>query len=368
MPDGAGLWTALQWIVKFSIFLYAVAGLVELVDTRDLKSLGGQPLCRFKSGARQYSSPKASAFGAFQKTMYSDTHFHFHYLIEQFGSQWGASLLGNLAARDCFFALDIGTKHDDLLSRQAAARECLDRIPSEEVRSKAESMLFFSAGIWPDEESIRLRIERVACLGKQIERARADGGAFPGRLVALGECGLDHHWNPSGVDGRSEEGWDEALFKGESEMFMMQLELAKGMLLPVIVHSREAFGGTLSCIDEVGWHRGIIHCYSYGVDEARSFLDRGWYIALGGAVTYTKKRLMEQMEQLIRFIPDDRLLLETDAPYLAPVPCRGQTNTPLLISHTYEFIAKVRGIAVADLCRTVDSNCRELFGIGQGHL
>ena len=72
---------------------------------------------------------------------------------------------------------------------------------------------------------------------------------------------------------------------------------------------------------------------------------------------------MEQMEELVRFIPDDRLLLETDAPYLAPVPCRGQVNTPLLISHTYAFIAAIRGVAVEDLCRTVDSNCRTLFGL-----
>ncbi len=272
-------------------------------------------------------------------------------------------MLEDLAARDCFFALDIGTKHDDLLVRQKDAAECLSLISSDEVRARAGGMLYFSAGIWPDEESIRLRNERVASLSDQIARVRSGEGGFPGRLLALGECGLDHHWNPSGVDGRSEEGWDEALFKGEGEMFMMQLELAKDLSLPVIVHSREAFEGTLSCIDEVGWNRGIIHCYSYGVDEARAFLDRGWYIALGGAVTYTKKRQMEQMERLIRFIPDDRLLLETDAPYLAPVPCRGQTNTPLLISHTYEFIAGIRGTDVGNLCGLVDSNCRTLFAL-----
>ena len=87
--------------------------------------------------------------------------------------------------------------------------------------------------------------------------------------------------------------------------------------LPVIVHSRDAFEDTLECINNIGYHNGIIHCYSYGIEEARTFLDLGWYIALGGGITYTKKSKLEQMQELIRFIPSDRLLTETDAPYLA---------------------------------------------------
>lgn len=294
--------------------------------------------------------------------MYSDTHFHLNYLIQKFGSAWGASLFSGMIARDCSFALDIGTRHNDLLPRMETAKECLDLMDDTASRDKARRMLFFSAGIWPDEEAIKNRSGRVACLGQQIALARSGTSLFPGNLIAVGECGLDHHWNAAGADKRSGEGWDDALFRGESEMFMMQLELARTLSLPVIVHSRDAFGDTLSCIDEVAYNRGIIHCYSYGIAEARQFLDRGWHIALGGAVTYTKKRLMEEMRQLIRFIPDDRLLLETDAPYLAPVPCRGQVNNPLLISHTYEFIAAARGVDVESLCRTVDGNCRALFG------
>lgn len=293
--------------------------------------------------------------------MYSDTHFHLHYLIQKFGPAWGAGLFEGLAACDCSFALDIGTKPGDLLPRMETAKECLDLVGDSAAREKARRMLFFSAGIWPDEEAIRKRSESVSCLEQQIALASSGHSLFPGRLVAVGECGLDHHWNAAGVDKRSGKGWDEALFRGEAEMFMMQLELARRLSLPVIVHSREAFDGTLSCIDDVGYHRGIIHCYSYGIDEARAFLDRGWYIALGGGVTYTKKRLMEQMRQLLCFIPGDRLLLETDAPYLAPVPCRGQVNTPLLVRHSYEFIAAARGVDVESLCATVDANIRALF-------
>ena len=97
--------------------------------------------------------------------------------------------------------------------------------------------------------------------------------------------------------------------------------------------------------------------------EAREFLSRGWYLAFGGGVTYTKKSKMEQMFELLRYVPDDRILLETDAPYLAPVPFRGSENNPLLIEHTYRFIAEARGIAVEKLCALVDENIKRLFKI-----
>ena len=133
--------------------------------------------------------------------------------------------------------------------------------------------------------------------------------------------------------------------------------------LPVIVHSRDAFEDTLECINNIGYHNGIIHCYSYGIDEARTFLDLGWYIALGGGITYTKKSKLEQMQELIHFIPSDRLLTETDAPYLAPVPFRGQPNSPVLVEHVFNYIAQTRGISTDALNQTVDENIARLFGI-----
>ena len=97
------------------------------------------------------------------------------------------------------------------------------------------------------------------------------------------------------------------------------------------------------------------------MDEARKFLDRGWYISFSGSVTYTKKSKMEQMTELLRYVPDDRILLETDAPYLAPVPCRGRPNSPLLIEHTYRFVSEIRQVPLEYLCSTVDTNSRSLF-------
>ena len=142
-----------------------------------------------------------------------------------------------------------------------------------------------------------------------------------------------------------------------------QLSLAKKMNVPVVIHSRDAFDDTLHCLDEGGWHKGIIHCYSYGLAEAGKFLDRGWYIAFGGSTTYTKKNLMEQMHSLLNFVPPDRILLETDSPYLCPVPLRGRQNSPLNIHFTYEFIASHRGVDVETLCRQVDENISRLFRI-----
>ena len=113
----------------------------------------------------------------------------------------------------------------------------------------------------------------------------------------------------------------------------------------------------------VGYDKVIIHCYSYGIEEVRAFLDRGWYIAFGGAVTYNKKAKLEAVKELLRFVPSDRFLCETDAPYLAPVPLRGTVNTPVNVEHVYNFIAEVRGMSPEELSNLVDENIKMLFGI-----
>ena len=129
----------------------------------------------------------------------------------------------------------------------------------------------------------------------------------------------------------------------------------------MLVHSRDAFEDTLDCIKNVGYNNGVIHCYSYGIEEARAFLDLGWYIAFGGGTTYTKKSKMEDMMALLKFVPDDRILGETDAPYLAPVPFRGQTNTPVLVEHVYNFVAQARGTSAESLSALVDKNIDSLI-------
>ena len=298
--------------------------------------------------------------------MFSDTHFHLLHTAERGVDM--SEAFSALASRSAFFALEIGTHCDDLDARLAAADSAVSAVCDDALRSKLLDLLYFSAGIWPAPEAIGARFEQVAELERRISAARSADTllSFKGKkLCALGECGLDHHWNPSGADNRSESDFSAAMLTGEAELFEMQLELARKFGLPVIVHSRDAFDGTLSCIANVGYDCGVIHCYSYGIAEARAFIDRGWYVSFSGAVTYTKRSKMPEMTDLLRFIPRDRLLLETDSPYLAPVPYRGKPNTPVLVELVYRYVADALNLPPETLSALVDANIRDLFGIGR---
>ena len=295
--------------------------------------------------------------------MFSDTHFHYRTMTTDRDVN-GIEVLEEMARRNCKFGLDIGTKADDLLERQSLLEKEIAQIHDYKLADKVRDFLYFSAGIWPDVDSIHNRFECMKKLEEQIKAAgEQEQDILHRKVVAIGEGGIDHHWNPSGVDGRCESDFDQKTYEGERELFEMQLELSRKMDMPYIVHSRDGFEDTLDCIKNIGWNKGIIHCYSYGLEEAKAFLDLGWYISLSGSVTYTKKAKLAEMEEMIRYIPEDRLLCETDAPYLAPVPERGTVNTPVKVEHTYNFVAKARSIEVEKLCETVDKNIEKLFNV-----
>ena len=305
------------------------------------------------------------------KAMFSDTHFHFNILREDENFSRN-SILRKMAQNECKFALDVGVRAEDFFPRIKLFEDEISKIENP-VRKKIEDFIFFSAGIWPDPESIKNRAEKISLLEKTILEAKsnsektagaktaADGFSLEKKLVALGECGLDHHWNVSGPDARSESDFNDDLFFGERELFEAQISLAKKFSLPVIVHSRDAAAQTLECVKNANFHEGIIHCFSYGIEEARAFLDLGWHISFSGSVTYTKKSKFEQMRELISFVPDERLLVETDAPYLAPAPMRGSANNPTFIEHTYKYIADIRKIEVENLCELVEKNVFRLM-------
>lgn len=276
----------------------------------------------------------------------------------------GVGVLKTMAERNCFFGLDIGTEADDLLLRQACVEKAICQIEDSSVANKVRKFVYFSAGIWPSVEEIHDRKNRVDILKSQIEKAaaaaQADQETLNRRIVAIGEIGLDHHWNPSGVDGRCESDFDRETMTGERELFEMQLNIAREMNLPVLIHSRDAFKETLEVLDAVGYHNGVIHCFSYGLEEAKAFLERGWYLAFGGGVTYNKKAKLEAILELLRYVPAERFLCETDAPYLAPVPLRGTVNTPVNVELVYQFAAQARGISPEELSALVDQNIRQL--------
>lgn len=178
---------------------------------------------------------------------------------------------------------------------------------------------------------------------EKLSRALTDEKA-----VALGEIGLDYHYDFSEKD-------------DQKRVFVRQLEMARERNLPVQLHIREAFG---DCMDILRAHkdglRGEMHCYSGSVETARECLDLGLYIALGGAVTFENAR---KLLDVAAYVPIDRLLVETDCPYLTPVPLRGRRNDPSNIVHTVRRLAEIRHDTPERIAQKTTENAKRLFGI-----
>ena len=150
--------------------------------------------------------------------------------------------------------------------------------------------------------------------------------SFQSPLAAIGEIGLDYHYSPE-------------TRAAQMRLFAAQLETARARDLPVVIHTREAASDTVSLLKEIP-SRGIIHCFTGTPDEARAYLDLGFYVSISGIVTF---KAADNVRLSARFVPDDRILIETDAPFLAPVPLRGQVNEPAFLRHTCAFLAALRG-------------------------
>jgi TatD DNase family protein len=171
--------------------------------------------------------------------------------------------------------------------------------------------------------------------------------------VAIGECGLDYHY-------------DHSPRPLQRRAFAAQLAIAGETQRPVVVHTRDAEDDSMAMIAEAGRAgiRGILHCFTGSHALARAGLDAGWYISFSGIVTFKKW----EDEALLRLVPDDRLLVESDAPYLAPVPERGKRNEPAWVARTVETLARVRRSSVAAIGDHVVANaitCFALTGITQ---
>jgi len=175
------------------------------------------------------------------------------------------------------------------------------------------------------------------------------GGLRWGKVVAIGEIGLDYHY-------------DNSPREIQKDVFMRQIQYAKEIGLPVIIHSREAKRDTLEIIKESGINKGVLHCFSGDIDMAERAMAMGFYISIAGPVTFKNAR---KPKEIAKMIPDDYLLIETDAPYLTPEPFRGRRNEPSYIVHTAKAIAELRGITLEDLSRITTINAKRLFKIGQ---
>ena len=204
----------------------------------------------------------------------------------------------------------------------------------------------FASGLWPWPASIENREIRIAELKQAILNVKNAE-----HICALGEFGLDHNWNGEGKEGTSD-------LEGERELMEMQMVLARELNLPVIIHSRDAATETaeiLKCYPQV---RGVIHCFSYGSEEAKTFLDMGYYISFAGNLTYKNAR---NIQDACKLIPDDKLILETDCPYLAPVPHRGKPAHPGMVEEVYKKAAELRLVNVEEMAKQIQLNIKTLF-------
>ena len=169
------------------------------------------------------------------------------------------------------------------------------------------------------------------------------------KIVAIGEVGLDYYWDK-----------EEDVQKKQRYWFGRQLELARETSLPIIIHSRDAAADTMQVMKEHHAQEipGVIHCFSYSKEMAQEFIKMGYYIGVGGVVTFKNaKKLVETVEA----IPLERILLETDCPYMAPEPYRGKRNSSLYLPYVVEKIAQIKGVSTKDVERVTEENARRLF-------
>ena len=165
------------------------------------------------------------------------------------------------------------------------------------------------------------------------------------KVVSVGEIGLDYHWDK---DNKDEQ---KALFK-------KQIELAKKLNLPIVIHSRDAFQDTYDILKEANY-KGVIHCFSGNIDNAKMYLSLGFYLGIGGVITFKNTNLKETIKE----IPLEKILLETDSPYLAPTPHRGEQNEPKYIPIIAEEIAKNIDKNIEEISQKTSENASKIFNI-----
>lgn len=166
-------------------------------------------------------------------------------------------------------------------------------------------------------------------------------------IIAIGEIGLDYHYED--IDKELQKKW-----------FATQLDIAKELKLPVSIHSRDAARDTLEIMksENVRDVSGVMHCFGYGVEMAREFLDMGYYIGVGGVVTFKNGR---KLKEVVEYTPIDRIVIETDCPYLAPVPFRGKRNDSGNLTYVAEEIAGIKGISVDEVYELTYDNAIKLY-------
>ena len=256
--------------------------------------------------------------------MLVDSHCHLD--DSQFESDRAAAIeRAHAAGVNCMLAIGTGNGPPDL---EAAVR-LADRYPQ----------IYATVGVHPN-DTPKLEPNTFTNLQQLLTHPK---------VKAIGEIGLDYHW------GTPKE--------TQIPAFILQLEMAVAAKMPIVIHTRDAWSDTLDVLKEHWVGNGLpclMHCFTGTADQARECLDLGLHLAFGGVTTFPKAT---EIREAARIVPADRLLLETDAPYLAPVPFRGKRNEPAYVAYTAKVIADLRGVAVAELGQQTTGNFKHFFGI-----
>lgn len=251
--------------------------------------------------------------------MIFDTHAH--YDSEQFNEDREAVLAG-MPEKGVAGIVNVG----------ASLRGCKASVDF----AKQFPFMYAAVGVHPDE---------VGALNEETF-AQMKEWAKEEKVVAIGEIGLDYYW-------------DEEPREVQKEWFIRQLDLARELKLPVNIHSREAAEDTLQIMKEHGRDLGgIIHCFSGSKEMAAEYVKLGYHIGVGGVVTFKNGK---KLKQVVEAIPLEWIVLETDAPYLAPTPFRGKRNDSSLIQYMAEEIAAIKGVSVEEVLAQTEANARKVY-------
>lgn len=247
---------------------------------------------------------------------------HAHYDDEAFDAD-REELLGSMQKAGIYRIVNVGAS----LRGVKDTVELMEKYP----------FLYGAVGIHPDEVG-ELNEERLEWLRSLCALEKT---------VAVGEIGLDYYW-------------DKMPRQTQKEWFVRQLALAKEVDLPVIIHSREAAKDTFEIMKSEHAHTtgGVIHCFSNSKEMARDYLDLGYYIGIGGVVTFKNARVMKEVAA---YVPLNRILVETDCPYLAPTPFRGKRNSSLYLPYIIEEIARLKGISAQEVEEATYQNAMRMY-------
>ncbi len=253
---------------------------------------------------------------------YVDSHAHLSEIMKK--DVDFKSLLEKLKEQN-YLILDIAIEANDIKDRYDLLKDYKN--------------IYFSTGVGP--WGVKTTKEENSNL---INFLKENINNYP--IKAIGEIGLDNYWNYGSPE-------------LQEDLFIKQIELANEYNLPTLIHNREADEQTQNIIKNYNFSKnGIIHCFSATKEFAKIALDKGFYISFASTITYKKN---EELREILKYIPNDKLLLETDAPYLSPEPFRGKTNTPLLIPLAYKKAAEIRKTSVEEICTNVRRNLLTLL-------